>query len=190
MVDGVNGTQTHEGPVDGRPVRPGDGERRASGGLYGQYNVAANVILKSLHQDGLEWVRVADPLAGRVDDLQIGGQGRVDAFQVKWSQYPGPFRFRDLTTDKDTAPSLMSQLADGWLELKKQHNSYRIVVHLVTNQYPSISPQTNMPTGSPPPTPSHFAAFSCTGLDSLWTKPTRYPLCSTRRVATYVERPA
>ena len=77
MVDGVNDIQTHEGPVVGRPVRPGDGERRAIVGFYGQYNVAANVILKSLHQEGLEWVRVADPLAGSVDDLQIGSQGSV-----------------------------------------------------------------------------------------------------------------
>ena len=165
MVDGVNEIQTHEDPVIGRTVRPGDGERRAIVGFHGQYNVAADVILKSLHQEGLEWIRVADPLAGRVDDLQIGSQGRVDAFQVKWSQYPGPFAFRDLTTGKDTAPSLMSQLAQGWLELKKQHNSCRIVVHLVTNEHPSTSLQTNMPTGSPPPTPSHFAAF----LAQVWT---------------------
>ena len=165
MVDGVNEIQPHEDPVVGRPVRPGDGERRAIVGFHGQYNVAANVILNSLHQEGLEWVRVADPLAGRVDDFQIGSQGRVDAFQVKWSQYPGSFTFRDLTTGKDAAPNLMSQLAQGWLELKKQHHSCRIVVHLVTNEYPSTSLQTNMPTGSPPPTPSHFAAF----LAQVWT---------------------
>ena len=54
MVDGVKDIQTHEDPVVGRPVRPGDGERRAIVGSYGQYNVAANVILKSLHQEGLD----------------------------------------------------------------------------------------------------------------------------------------
>jgi hypothetical protein len=34
MVDGVNEIQTREDPVVGRPVRPGDGERRAIGGFH------------------------------------------------------------------------------------------------------------------------------------------------------------
>ena len=98
MVDGVNEIEAEKDLVVSSPVRPGDGERRAISGYYGQYHVAANEILKSLREEGLEWVRLADPLAGRIDDLQIGSQGRVDAFQVKWSQYPGSFTFLDLTT--------------------------------------------------------------------------------------------
>ena len=159
MLEETNELHPHDEPVAAGPVRPGDGERRAISGYYGQYNVAANVILNSLQDDGLEWVRLADPLAGRVDDLQIGCQGRVDAYQVKWSQYPGAFTFRDLTTGNDNTPNLMAQLAQGWSGLKERHNLSRVVVHLVTNEYPSNSPQATMPKGTPPPTPSHFAAF-------------------------------
>ena len=165
MVDGLNEIEAEKDLVVSSPVRPGDGERRAISGYYGQYHVAANEILKSLREEGLEWVRLADPLAGRIDDLQIGSQGRVDAFQVKWSQYPGSFTFLDLTTGKNNAPNLMAQLAQGWSDLKKRHNPNRAVVHLVTNDHPSNSPQAAMPKGSPPPTPSHFAAF----LAQVWT---------------------
>ena len=165
MLEETNELQPHDEPVAAGPVRPGDGERRAIGGFYSQYHVAANVILKSLHEDGLEWVRLADPLAGRVDDLQIGSQGRVDAYQVKWSQYPGAFTFLDLTTGNDNTPNLMSQLAQGWSDLRERHNLSRVVVHLVTNEYPSNSPQATMPKGTPPPTPSHFAAF----IAQVWT---------------------
>ena len=36
---------------------------------------------------------MADPEAGRVDDLQIGAGGLLDAFQVKWSRFPQTFTF-------------------------------------------------------------------------------------------------
>ena len=165
MVDGVNEMEANKDLVVSSPVRPGDGERRAAGGLHGQYFVAANEILRSLSEDGLDWIRLADPLAERLDDLQIGTQGRVDAYQVKWSQYPRPFTFRDLTTSKDNAPNLMGQLAQGWSVLRKRHNLSRVVVHLVTNDYPSSSTQATMPKGSTTPRQPHFAAF----LTQVWT---------------------
>ena len=37
-------------------ARPGEGERGAISGYYGQYYVAAAVILKGLREEGLEWV--------------------------------------------------------------------------------------------------------------------------------------
>lgn len=138
-------------------VRPGEGERGAISGYYGQYYVAAAVILKGLREEGLEWVRVADPEAGRVDDLQIGSKERVDAYQVKWSQYTGLVTFTDLTAETNQTPSLIAHLAQGWRELKERYHGCRVVVHLLTNKSPS--PHANIPMGTPPPTPPHFAAF-------------------------------
>lgn len=54
------------------PLPPAMGERRAIGGYHPQYRVAAGLIIRALRNGALEWIRVADPEAGRVDDLQIG----------------------------------------------------------------------------------------------------------------------
>jgi hypothetical protein len=68
------------------PLPPAMGERRAIGGYHPQYRVAAGLIIRALRNGTLEWIRVADPEAGRVDDLQIADGGLLDAFQVKWSR--------------------------------------------------------------------------------------------------------
>ena len=138
---------------------PSEGERRAISGYHGQYRVAASLILQGLREDRFEWIRVADPEALQVDDLLLGSRGRVDAYQVKWSQYGGTLTFRDLGREAGDAPSLIAQLARGWQQLKEKYSSHRVVVHLVTNEYPSTSPQATLPTADRCPTPSHFAAF-------------------------------
>src|SRR5215813_293998 len=76
---------------------PAEGERRAMSGYYPQYHISASLILRSLREENLQWIRIADPQAGRVDDLQIGSQSRIDAFQVKWGQYQELFTYRELT---------------------------------------------------------------------------------------------
>lgn len=144
-------------------MRPGEGERRAIGGFYPQYRVSASLILSSLGRRRLEWIRLADPEVGRVDDLQIGEPNRVDAFQVKWGQYGGSFSFRSLTTSgSGQEPSLIAQLADGWKRLRDAYPSCRVVVHLVTNQRPSTADE--LPAAAEAPVPRHFAAF----LEQAW----------------------
>jgi len=144
--------------VRSHSVAPAEGERRAITGYYPQYLISASVIIQNLREENLQWIRVADPEAGRVDDLQIGTQSRVDAFQVKWSQYGGNFTFNDLVASSNI-PSLIAQLADGWRRLRKIHSDCRVVVHLVTNEIPSVSVSQKMPVGDLPPIPPHFAAF-------------------------------
>ena len=61
--------------------------------------------------------------------------------------------------EKDTSPPLFAQLADGWRRLKELYPTQRLVVHLVTNQYPSSSTGGIMPEDTSPPSPYHFAAF-------------------------------
>ena len=139
-------------------VAPGEGERRAIGGYHAQYLTSASLILRDLRYGRLQWIRVADPKAGRVDDLLIGSPGRVDAYQVKSAQYGRPFTFRDLTVPQSGAPALIQQLAQGWQTLKQRYGQSRVVVHLVTNQIAS-GMNAALPIGDPPPTPKHFAAF-------------------------------
>ncbi len=138
-------------------VRPGEGERRAAGGLQAQYRAAARLILHHLRNGTLQWIRLADPEAGRVDDLQIGSESRIDAYQVKSSQYPGSFTFNNLIKPKPDAPNLLAQLAEGWITLRSRHTTRRVVVHLITNDIPSTSDQ--VPVADALPGPRHFAAF-------------------------------
>lgn len=154
--------------VSAHPVAPAEGERRAISGYYPQYLVSASFIYRALREQKLNWIRLADPEAGRVDDLQIGSQSRVDAFQVKWSQYGGNFSFHDLIASGG-GPSIIAQLADGWSRLQRLHPGQRIVVHLINNRIPSVSDRP--PVGDPPPTPRHFAAF----LEQVWNPARKEP---------------
>jgi hypothetical protein len=137
---------------------PAWGERDAITGYYPQYRISAARVISALREDTLQWIAVADPKAGRVDDFQIGSNQRVDGFQFKWKRYGGAFKFSDLTSSTDSKPSLVEQLADGWTRLKALHPGQRIVVHLVTNQHPSTS-TSQIPKADPPAEPAHFAAF-------------------------------
>jgi hypothetical protein len=61
-------------------------------GYSAQYEVAAELIYDSLVAGELQWIRVADPSAGRVDDLQLASPRRLDAYQVKWGEFPARLR--------------------------------------------------------------------------------------------------
>ncbi len=148
-----------------RQTAPAEGERRAIVGYSSQYRISAYLVLRGL-QGSLQWIRILDPEAGRVDDLQIGSESRVDAYQIKWTQYGGNFTFRDLTQPSGGSPCLLAQLADGWNRLKEAHPGHRVMVHLITNEVPS--PRDRLPVDDPPPRPGHFAAF----LEQVW-KPFR-----------------
>ena len=168
--------QTDQGNIEVQPVSPpavapAEGERRAISGYHHQYRTSAWLILRRLLSGRLEWIRVADPKAGRVDDLQIGCPGRIDAYQVKSGQYGGFFTFRDLTTPQNGAPPLITQLAQGWQTLGRQNPGSRIVVHLITNESASASSTASIPTGDPSPTPRHFAAF----IEQAWIPAYRTP---------------
>ena len=70
------------------PLPPAMGERRAIGGYHPQYRVAAGLIIRALRNGALEWIRVTDPEAGRVDDLQIGARDVLDAIPSQVEPLP------------------------------------------------------------------------------------------------------
>lgn len=133
------------------------GEIAATSGLWHQYAISAGIIVSTLEKGDLEWIRVTDPEAKKVDDFQIATTARLDAYQVKWEQYPGSVTLHGLTQKDD--PSLFRQLSDGWQALQKSYPDRRVVVHYVTNAYPSASSGGKMPAADDLPTPGHFSAF-------------------------------
>ena len=60
-----------------RNREPAWGERDAITGYYPQYRISAAQVIRALRDDTLQWIAVADPKAGRVDDFQIGSDQRV-----------------------------------------------------------------------------------------------------------------
>lgn len=135
---------------------PADGERRAARGLGAQYRVAAELIYQALVDEDLDWIALADPEAGRLDDIQIARPGRLDAYQVKWHSFNERMTFNELVTKGDKGkPCLWRQLADGWTALGKRHPDRRIHAHLLTNASASTGDKvTEFGTG-----PRHFQAF-------------------------------
>ena len=125
--------------MNNRDHPPALGERAAKGGYHPQDRLSAQIILTSLRRDTLEWIRLADVTAGRVDDFQLASPGRVDAYQIKWTFDGGSFTYRELVSEAAGNPSLIAQLADGWTRLKNSHPQRRVVVHFQTNRVPSVS---------------------------------------------------
>lgn len=145
----------------------GDGERRAMGGYHPQYLMSAKLILERLTRRNLEWIRIADPNAGQIDDNQIATPNRLDAYQVKWVQHRTALTWKNLThsTKKETA--LFLQLVDGWERLRSLHPTRRVVVHLTTNRIPAYTKgKGGMPkvTNRGEPKPYHLSAF----LEQAW----------------------
>jgi len=135
---------THADPEpDAAPRRnaPGDGERRALRGYLPQYKISAAHILAACEQGTLVAVAVADPEAGRVDDLQVLTDGpagpRVDAFQVKWSQDAAPLADAELRALIADAVDGRTRLSGAWTDRRDAAGAppvRRIVVHLHTNR--------------------------------------------------------
>lgn len=144
--------------------KSGDGERTAMLGYVPQYEIAAGLIYDALLDGCLEWVRVADPDAGSVDDILISTTGRVDAYQVKWAEYTNAISFSDFVLDGTTKSggirlSLFRQLVEGWKTLNQSYPEKDITVHLAHKHVPSSNVNAKLPLGSVQPEKPHFQAF-------------------------------
>jgi hypothetical protein len=142
--------------------KSGDGERLAMVGYNAQYRVASEIIYDTLLKGKLEWIRIADPEAGQVDDIQIACPRRLDAYQVKWGEYVKNISFNNITTDErkkgKKTPSIIRQLAEGWKRLSFKYPERKITVHLVHRSVPSAI-NSNIPVDDPPPLNPNFQGF-------------------------------
>lgn len=133
-------------------TRPGEGERRAATGYRAQYRVAADLLLSRLRE--LEWIKVADPEAGKADDFQLATtSNELHALQVRWSQYPTPFTFAGVV---DGANAVAPDLAEAWRALRDANPGRNVRVHLVSNKPFNATQPLRPPTNG---APRHFAAF-------------------------------
>lgn len=98
--------------------------------------VLASIIMDRLRKQDISWVRITNPAASFVMDVQIGNSKRVEAYQLKWSEWAGNLTLEDLTVDSDENSALISQLAIGWKQLKQEFK-LPVFVNLTTNDLPS-----------------------------------------------------
>lgn len=135
---------------------PAEGERAAVSGYSVQYRTSAGLTLAALRDETLEWIALADPEAGTLDDFQLARRGRLDAYQVRFSGTSGSLTYVRLRT-------MIRELADGWDRLRKSNPDREVFAHLHTSQEPSRR-STVSPLGDRPPSPRHFAGF----LETVW----------------------
>ncbi|MDO6431533.1 hypothetical protein Q4E93_13090 [Flavitalea sp. BT771] len=99
-----------------------------------QFDLFARYAYEALKADELKLIRVGDPEAMKLDDIQYETSTEIHAFQVKWSgkKRPEPFYFRELEV-------LFPDLVDAWRRLRTVYKagSKRIIGHLLSNRSPS-----------------------------------------------------
>ncbi len=146
--------------------KPADGERVARIGYEAQDKRAAHLIYNILLEGRLDWFRIADPEAGRVDDIQVATvDGDLHAYQVKWAETTTTISFAEfIHSGSGDDPSLITQLADGWQQLGQTHPDKHVYVYLIHRHIPAPkSPLQDsriiLPLDNPPPLQSNFQAF-------------------------------
>ena len=119
-------------------IPPAMGERYARLG-YGYQDCAATELVFRAVKDEmrsggarLEGVRLADKLAGRVDDCVLVWETRVQGNSIKWRDGGPPMGWAELVG----SDGLLKELAEGYRVLKQTWTSRRVQVRLQTS-YPT-----------------------------------------------------
>ena len=117
---------------------PGTGEKLARQGYGYQDKAAAERILTALRNERtrggprLVRVKLADELAGRVDDCVLIWPDRVEGNSIKWSKDQAPLNWGALLGES----GLLRELADGFHKLRRNYPRRRVGVRLQT-RYPA-----------------------------------------------------
>jgi tetratricopeptide (TPR) repeat protein len=118
-----------------KTTAPADGDRKDLGGKLPQFDAFAYFAYEELRRGDLSWIRVADPEALTLDDIQYATEDRIHAYQVKWSNQssPEPFSYTDFR-------NLVPEIVAGYNKLRIEYQDERksLVVHLLSNRTPSI----------------------------------------------------
>ncbi|WP_298325383.1 ATP-binding protein [Asticcacaulis sp.] len=116
-----------------RKVPSGEGERRAMGGYVPQYAMGARLLYQAIASGTLRWVGLADRGAGAFDDIVLGLEAQVVAYQLKTSQHPEEFGLRTLLLGE---AGLWEKIVDSWLRLTSQHHNIPVEVVYATDDVP------------------------------------------------------
>ena len=103
------------------------GERAAIGGYLPQFDEFAWFVYLNLVNNKLEWIRVADPKAEKLDDIQYSTYSELHAYQVKWTIADANISFANLI-------ELIPLITSSWKSLKTKNPSKKVIPHLITNK--------------------------------------------------------
>lgn len=103
------------------------GERAALGGYLPQFDEFAWFVYVNLINKKLEWIKVADSNAEKLDDIQYATYSEIHAYQVKWTIADANISYKNFT---DLLPSIVS----SWKILKAANLNKKVIPHLITNK--------------------------------------------------------
>lgn len=103
------------------------GERAAMGGYLPQFDEFAWFVYLNLINNKLEWIRVADPKAEKLDDIQYSTYSELHAYQVKWTIADAKISYANFT-------ELIPLVTSSWKNLKTNNTSKKVIPHLITNK--------------------------------------------------------
>lgn len=103
------------------------GERAAIGGYLPQFDEFAWFVYLNLINNKLEWIRVADPKAEKLDDIQYSTHSELHAYQVKWTIADANVSFANFI-------ELIPLITLSWKSLKTNNPSKKVIPHLITNK--------------------------------------------------------
>lgn len=103
------------------------GERAAMGGYLPQFDEFAWFVYLNLINKELKWIRIADPKAEKLDDIQYSTYSEIHAYQVKWTIADANISFANFT-------ELLPLITSSWKSLKTANPSKKIIPHLITNK--------------------------------------------------------
>lgn len=136
------------------------GEVAAISGYFKQYEVFATNIYDNLLNNKIEWVELASSKAGKLDDILIGLDTRIIAYQVK-NISSSKFSFSSFISSE--TESIIEGAFKGWKKLKNQYPNHKIDAKLLTSQSPSEDDRIISYKGNPKPS---FKKF----ITNFWNK--------------------
>lgn len=98
---------------------PARGERAAIGGYLPQFDEFAWFVYLNLINRELEWIRIADHKAGKLDDIQYSTHSEIHAYQVKWTIDEANISFANFI-------ELFPLIASSWKTLKTDNPTKKI----------------------------------------------------------------
>lgn len=109
------------------------GERGALTGYMAQFGQFAQFVYRALVDKQLEWLRLADPDAGKLDDIFYATLTEIHAYQVKWTGAGANISFAGFK-------ALLPGFYSSWQQLRNKYGSTgkNIFGHLLTNKRFSV----------------------------------------------------
>ncbi|MEJ5144737.1 ATP-binding protein [Sphingobacterium sp. MYb388] len=129
------------------------GEVSALAGFFFQYEIFATEIYNHLLESNLEWVEFASNTAGKLDDVLLGVEDKVIAFQVKQISNSN-FSYHDFVNSE--TQSIFQGLFKGWKSFKSKYHNKKIDARFITTQDISANDQIKAYVGKKKPSFENF----------------------------------